>query len=312
MKFIIIIIIKFVFSSASGSACTPLRFTNQPNKIDGVLRASAIDGSPFQLQDTYPVEEVDCTVRTYNEIKGFGDKSHRDLTTWRVAIPHVDGGSTQPVYMIAIHSVAEAKSWTVLRQDQDFYTLRTRLTEFHGDKELNDSPLPSRKNPHSSLTTNRQRYEEFLQKLLSKPMLRSSELLYTFLTTPNLKPYYANYSTPDIGILYQSMAYKLRKEKGQHLDKFMSTFLASTNTKYEHMDMGVEPSSEHNLNEAENRDRRLLNSAFGNNLNLPIAFQNFPCSLPQRDHVKGASLCIVEAGKLSKMHVCILTLKISY
>lgn len=291
-----------------------MRLSNQLGKIDGVLRTSTIDGASFQLQDSYPVEEVDCTARAYNEIKGFGGKSHRDLTTWRIAIPHVDGGGAQPVYIIAIHSVAEAKSWTVRRQDQDFYTLRTRLTEFHGDKELNDSPLPSRKNPHLSLTTNRQRYEEFLQKLLSKPMLRSSELLYTFLTTSNLKPYYANYSTPDIGILYQSMAYKLRKEKGQHLDKFMSTFFASTSTKYEHMDMGVEPSSEQNLNEAENRERRLLDGVFGNNLNLPVAFQNFPCSLPQRDHVKGASLCIVEAGKLSERRFItrVLRLRISY
>lgn len=276
-----------------------MKSSSQLGRIDGVLRTSTVDGAPFHLQDGYPIEEVDCTIRAYNEIKGFGDKCHRDLTTWRVAVPHVDptGGGTQPVYMIAIHSVAKAKSWMVLRQDQDFYTLRTRLAEFHGDKELSDSPLPSRKNPHTSLTANRQRYEEFLQKLLSKPMLRSSELLYTFLTSPNLKPYFANYSTSDIGILYQSMAYKLRKEKGQHLDKFMSTFLASTNTKYEHMDMGVEPSSEHSLNEVDSRDKKLLDGVFGNNLDLSVDFQNFPCNLPQRDHVKGASLCIVDAGK---------------
>lgn len=291
-----VLIIVIYYSNASGGASTPMRFNNQPGKVDGVLRTTTIDGTPFQLQDAYPVEEIDCTVRAYNEIKGFGDKSNRDLTTWRVAVPHVDGGGTQPVYMIAVHSVAEAKSWTVLRQDQDFYTLRTRLIEFHGDKELNDSPLPSRKNPHLPLTANRQRYEEFLQKLLSKPMLRSSELLYTFLTTPNLKPYFANYSTPDIGILYQSMAYKLRKEKGQHLDKFMSTFLASTNTKYEHMDMGVEPSSEH-LGETESKGRKLIDEIFGNNLNLSVTFQNLPYSLPQRDHMKGASLCIIEARK---------------
>ncbi|XP_018300298.1 sorting nexin-14 [Mycetomoellerius zeteki] len=281
-------------NARGGTSTSPMRFHNQVGKVDGILRTTAIDGTPFQLQDVYPVEEIDCTARAYNEIKGFGDKSHRDLTTWRVDVPHVDGGGMQPVYMIAIHSVAEAKSWTVLRQDQDFYTLRTRLIEFHGDKELNDSPLPSRKNPHLPLTANRQRYEEFLQKLLSKPMLRSSELLYTFLTTPNLKPYFANYSTPDIGILYQNMAYKLRKEKGQHLDKFMSTFLASTNTKYEHMDMGVEPSSEH-LGETESKGRKLIDDVFGNNLNLSVTFQNLPCSLPQRDHMKGASLCIIEA-----------------
>ncbi|KAM0734453.1 Sorting nexin-14 [Formica fusca] len=285
---------KATAANASGGASISARSSNQLGRMDGVSR-STIDGTPFSLQHVYPVEEVDCTARAYNEIKSFGDKSHRDLTTWRVTIPHVDGGGTQPVYMIAVHSVAEAKSWTVLRQDQDFYTLRTRLAEFHGDKELNDSPLSTRKNPHLPLAANRQRYEEFLQRLLSKPMLRSSELLYTFLTTPNLKPYFANYSTPDIGILYQSMTYKLRKEKGQHLDKFMSTFLASTNTKYEHMDMGVEPLSEHNLDEAESKGRNLLNGVFGNNLNLPVTLQNVPCNLPQRDYVKGASLCVVEA-----------------
>ncbi|EZA49201.1 hypothetical protein DMN91_007953 [Ooceraea biroi] len=281
---------KTIAANTKGMS-TPVRYSNQGN----VLRTCAIDGAPFPLQDIYPIEEVDCTVRAYNEIKGFDDKCNRDLTTWRIAIPHVDGGGTQPVYMIAIHSVAEAKSWTVLRQDQDFYTLRTRLVEFHGDKELSDSPLPSRKNLYLPLTANRQRYEEFLQKLLSKSMLRSSELLYTFLTTPNLKPYYANYSTPDIGILYQSMAYKLRKEKGQHLDKFMSTFLASTNTKYEHMDVGVEPSNEQNPVEIDSRGRKLLNDIFRNNLNLSSDSENFPCDLLQHDHAKGASLCIVEA-----------------
>lgn len=270
--------------------------------MDGILRTSAMDGGSFQLQD-YPVEEVDCTVRAYNEIKGFGDKCHRDLTTLRVAVSHVDGGGAQPMYMISIHSVAETncEPWTVLRQDQDFHMLRSRLIEFHGERELNDSPLQTRKNLHLPFAANCQRYEEFLQKLLSKPMLKSSELLYTFLTTPNLKPYFANCSTPDIGILYQSMAYKLRKEKGQHLDKFMSTFLASTSTKYEHMDMGVEPSSEHSLNEMESRGRKLLDGVFGNNLDLPVASQNFPCDAPQRSHVKGASLCITEAGKIQNI-----------
>lgn len=288
---------KVTAANASGGASVPTRqsSSSQLGRMDGVSRAT-MDGIPFPLQHVYPVEEVDCTARAYGEIKGFGDKSHRDLTTWRVAVPHVDGGGAQPVYMIAVHSVAEAKSWTVLRQDQDFYTLRARLAEFHGDKELNDSPLSSRKNPNLPLAANRQRYEEFLQKLLSKPMLRSSELLYTFLTTPNLKPCFANYSTPDIGILYQSVTYKLRKEKGQHLDRFMNIFLASTNTKYEHMDMGVEPLSEHNLDEAESKGRNLLNGAFGNNLNLPVALQDQAYTdLSQREHVKGASLCVVEA-----------------
>jgi len=300
----------FTCSSASKGISTPVRYNNQLNKVDNVLRTSTVDGAPFSLQDVYPIEEVDCTIRAYNEIKGFDDKCNRDLTTWRVAIPHVDGGGTQPIYMIAIHSAAEAKSWTVLRQDQDFYTLRTRLVEFHGDKELSDSLLPSRKNLYLPLMANCQRYEEFLQKLLSKSMLRCSELLYTFLTIPNLKPYYASYNTSDIGIIYQSMAYKLRKEKGQHLDKFMSTFLASTNIKYEHLDVGIEPSNEQNLIEIDGRGRKLRNGIFGNNLNLPLKFHNSPCDLLQHNYVKGASLCIVEAGKLKNFSIYIYVLKI--
>lgn len=34
-------------------------------------------------------------------------------------------------------------------------------------------------------------------------------------------------SNQEIGNIYQSVAYKLRKEKGQHLDSFLSTFVNS-------------------------------------------------------------------------------------
>ncbi|XP_015608100.1 sorting nexin-14 isoform X2 [Cephus cinctus] len=272
------------------------RLSNQFSKIRGVLRASAVDGAPYQSQQVYQAEEVDCSPRAYNEDNSNITEYGRDLTTWRVTVPHVDGGGAQPLYMVAVHSVAEDKSWTVLRRDVDFYDLRARLTEFHGDRELNDSPLPTRKTQHPSLNTNRQRYQDFLQKLLAKPTLRSSELLHIFLTAPNLKPYFTNYSTPDIGVLYQSMAHKLRKEKGQHLDKFMSTFLASINLKNEHADLGVEPTSEKNYNETVKKGRDLLGSGpFGNNLNLNPRIKDFPYVASKRQHVKGASFCIAEA-----------------
>ena len=250
-------------------------------------------------QDMYQGEEIDYPSRSYNEIKYSDDSFHRDLTTWRVSIPHIETGDNQTLYVIAVNNIAEGKSWTVLRRDQDFYILRTRLAEFHGDKELSDSPLPSRKNPHSSCAINRQRYEDFLEKLLSKPVLRSSELLYNFLTMPNLKPCFTNYSTPDIGILYQSMAYKLRKEKGQNLDKFMAVFLSSTNIKNDYTDIGVEPSSDGStVQETGRKGRRdFLLGAFGNNLDLDLNFKTLPSPSLERSHVKGASFCIVDAGK---------------
>lgn len=281
-------------STSNDGGGTPNKSASSTFKDDGVLRTS-IDPSSFQIQEMYQGEE-DPASRAYAEIKCLDSTCNRDLTTWRVTVPHVDSGGAQPLYMIAVHSVADAKSWTVLRRDQDFYSLRTRLTEFHGDKELSDSPLPSRKNPHLSAGINRQRYEDFLQKLLAKPVLRSSELLYTFLTAPNLKPCFANYSTPDIGILYQNVAYKFRKEKGQHLDKFMSTFLASTNVKYEHTDLGVEPPSEISATELERKGPKLEDAIFGNNFSfgaINSAELSYPA--PKRSHVKGACLCIADA-----------------
>ncbi|XP_053994319.1 sorting nexin-14-like [Hylaeus volcanicus] len=278
---------------ASGTTNVSIKFGNHFPKFDGVLRESTIDGMPFE--EIYQGEEIDYSLRSYSEIKYADDSFHRDLTTWRVSIPHVDSGDNQPLYMIAVYNAAEEKSWTVLRRDQDFYALRTRLAEFHGDKELSDSPLPSRKNPHTSCVINKQRYEEFLEKLLSKPVLRSSELLYTFLTMPNLKPYFPNY-TPDIGILYQNMAYKLRKEKGQNLDKFMTIFLSSTNIKSDYADIGIEVSNETNDMEIKKRGHHdLVSGIFGDNLNLDPNFQTLSPSSLNRSHVKGASFCIADA-----------------
>ncbi|XP_003705519.2 sorting nexin-14 isoform X1 [Megachile rotundata] len=283
-----------VRSVSSGSHSSSSKLGNHFPKMDGVLRTSAVDGMTFQ--DIYQGEEIDYSSRSYNEIKGADDTQHRDLTTWRVSIPHIETGDNQALYVITVHNVAEGKSWTVLRRDQDFYILRTRLAEFHGDKELSDSPLPSRKNPLSSYTVNRQRYEDFLEKLLSKPVLRSSELLYNFLTVPNLKPYFTNYSTPDIGILYHSMANKLRKEKGQNLDKFMTVFLASTNSKNEYTDIGVEPLGEAGMNEIRKiKGRDLLLGVFGDNLNLYLNDRNLPSPSLERSHVKGASFCTADA-----------------
>lgn len=81
------------------------------------------------------------------------------------------------------------------------------------------------------METRRTKYEHFLQSLLQKPSLRGSDLLHTFLTSDQDFTYIVTASVPvveDLGNIYQSVAFKLRKEKGQHLDSFMNTFLAST------------------------------------------------------------------------------------
>lgn len=143
-----------MYRNTSSGIGVGARLTSQLGKIKGVLKASAVDGAPFHPQNIFQAEEANCSPRT-SGVESSSVATSRDLSTWRVTVPHVDGGGAQPLYMVLVKSVLEDKDWKVLRRDQDFYALRAKLSEFHGDKELNDSPLPTRKNPHPSLTANR-------------------------------------------------------------------------------------------------------------------------------------------------------------
>lgn len=72
-------------------------------------------------------------------------------------------------------------------------------------------------------------FEEFLQKLLQKPALKGSQLLFLFLKT---KDEFTNTYLPDVslGRLIRDVPRKLMKERGQHLDAFINVFLSSTVT----------------------------------------------------------------------------------
>lgn len=39
----------------------------------------------------------------------------------------------------------EKREWVVQRRDHDFYTLKVKLIEFHGEAELSDCSFPSRR-----------------------------------------------------------------------------------------------------------------------------------------------------------------------
>lgn len=84
----------------------------------------------------------------------------------------------------------------------------------------------------------KKKYEVFLQNLLLKPLLRSSDLLHLFLTAEDDFASLAEQArpgfsiVPDLGNIYQTVTHKLRKEKGQHLDAFMTTYLISTDVDY--------------------------------------------------------------------------------
>lgn len=97
---------------STSSAGVGAKLLNQLGKIRGALRVVAVDGASFETQHVYQAEEASSS-NVYSDVD---DRCNRDLTTWRVTIPHVDGGSSSPTYMVAVHSATEDKSRTVLRR----------------------------------------------------------------------------------------------------------------------------------------------------------------------------------------------------
>ncbi|CAG9861895.1 unnamed protein product [Phyllotreta striolata] len=208
------------------------KFSSGLGKIKGVLKTNQPVEGAFYPPEAQLVENGTADDMFLEDCKNL----FRDMSTWKVDVPTFQTNPTNKVvyFYISIErtdsSEGSRRNWVVLRKDQDFYTLKAKLIEFHGESEICDSPLPSRK-AGSSIETRMAKYEEFLRKLLQKSALKGSDLLYYFLTTEeDFQIYLATNASQmqDIGNIYQSVAYKLRKEKGQHLDPFMASFLMST------------------------------------------------------------------------------------
>ncbi|XP_031347622.1 sorting nexin-14-like isoform X2 [Photinus pyralis] len=221
----------------SSTQGTVAKISSGLGRIKGVLKPNQpVEGSIFtpELYSNNPTTfEEDIFL---SDCEGI----FRDLSTWRISIPSVEVhqlGSSKSYYIFNIHvqridtiSDNEIRHWIVQRKDQDFQTLNTKLIEFHGGNEICGSPLPSRR-AMMSLETRKVKHENFLRLLLQKPSLRGSDLIHTFLTTDQDFTILVTSAVPvveDLGNIYQSVAFKLRKEKGQHLDPFVNNFLAST------------------------------------------------------------------------------------
>ena len=76
--------------------------------------------------------------------------------------------------------------WIVERQYQEFYSLQTALVQYHGVFE--DVKLPPRSKMFGGkgldvLQSKIEPFQDFLVRLLQKPNLKKSDLLFTFLTT---------------------------------------------------------------------------------------------------------------------------------
>ncbi|KAH9526276.1 Sorting nexin-14 [Dermatophagoides farinae] len=126
---------------------------------------------------------------------------NEDLTNWRVTIPHIsariDDITNRENYYFEIHvqklhspdDVDESCTLMINeRQFNEFYTLESKLKEFHGE-EIDAISLPSRRTfvriTRQLLETHREKFEKFLQQLLSNASMKRSRLFYNFLNSPN-------------------------------------------------------------------------------------------------------------------------------
>ena len=127
------------------------------------------------------------------------DVECRDLSAWRISIPRLEPrndpitGKACFVFIIQVQRIdvtsekdGEDLEWTVERQYQEFYSLQTALVQYHGVFE--DVKLPPRSKMFGGkgldvLQSKIEPFQDFLVKLLLKPNLKKSDLLFTFLTT---------------------------------------------------------------------------------------------------------------------------------
>ncbi|XP_077366075.1 sorting nexin-14-like isoform X2 [Festucalex cinctus] len=220
------------------------------SKIKGVFRSNAMEGAilpPSAMTDTDDdvVEEATMVLEDDESpaAPASAAGSLRKLSAWTVAIPYVDlyeddaKREKVPVFCIDVERNDrkevghDPERWCVYRRYLEFYVLESKLTEFHGafaDTQLPPKRILGPKN-HEFLTSKREDFEDYLQKLLRYPELSNSQLLADFLSPHSVGSQFADRMLPDVnlGKIFKSVPGKLMKEKGQNLEPFIQSFFNS-------------------------------------------------------------------------------------
>ena len=114
------------------------------------------------------------------------------------------------------------KFYNLLLQFHEFYSLQSSLVQFHGIFE--DAKLPPRSKLFGGrgldvLQSKLEPFQEFLVKLLLKPNLKKSDLLFTFLTSK------VEFNEASSHKLFKNVpSIKLTKERGQFLQSFLTLY----------------------------------------------------------------------------------------
>ncbi|XP_017331813.1 sorting nexin-14 isoform X5 [Ictalurus punctatus] len=255
------------------------------SKIKGVFKSTTMEGAMLpsyglaegeddMVEEAIMVMEDDLPVEAIST-----PSTPRNLTAWSITIPYVDLFDDEvkkeriPVYCIDVErndrrAVGhETEHWSVYRRYLEFYVLESKLTEFHGS--FPDAQLPSKRiigpKNYEFLTSKREEFQEYLQKLLQHPELSNSQLLADFLSPHSVESQFHDKMLPDVnlGKIIKSVPSKLIKEKGQHLEPFIQAFFNSCESpkpKPNRPELTIlSPTSENN--------KKLFNELYKNNAN---------------------------------------------
>ncbi|XP_036448457.1 sorting nexin-14-like isoform X1 [Colossoma macropomum] len=255
------------------------------SKIKGVFKSTTMEGAMLPSYglaegEDDMVEEAIMVMEDDSPMEAISTPSTpRNLSAWSITIPYVDLFDDEvkkeriPVYCIDVErndrrAVGhETEHWSVYRRYLEFYVLESKLTEFHGS--FPDAQLPSKRiigpKNYEFLTSKREEFEEYLQKLLQHPELSNSQLLADFLSPHSMESQFHDKMLPDVnlGKIIKSVPSKLIKEKGQHLEAFIQAFFNSCESpkpKPSRPELTIlSPTSENN--------KKLFNDLYKNNAN---------------------------------------------
>nr|XP_046269960.1 sorting nexin-14-like isoform X3 [Scatophagus argus] len=255
------------------------------SKIKGVFKSTTMEGAMLPSYGLVEgeddmVEEAMMVLEDDSPMEAASTPSTpRNLSAWNITIPYIDFYDDDvkreriPVFCIDVErndrkAVGhETEHWSVYRRYLEFYVLESKLTEFHGS--FPDAQLPSKRiigpKNYEFLTSKREEFQEYLQKLLQHPELSNSQLLADFLSPHSMESQFLDKMLPDVnlGKIIKSVPSKLIKEKGQHLEPFIQSFFNSCESpkpKPSRPELTIlSPTSEN--------DKKLFNDLFKNNAN---------------------------------------------
>uniref|UniRef100_A0A3B4V1Y8 Sorting nexin 14 n=1 Tax=Seriola dumerili TaxID=41447 RepID=A0A3B4V1Y8_SERDU len=255
------------------------------SKIKGVFKSTTMEGAMLPSYGLVEgeddmVEEAMMVLEDDSPMEVASTPSTpRNLSAWNITIPYIDFYDDDvkreriPVFCIDVErndrkAVGhETEHWSVYRRYLEFYVLESKLTEFHGS--FPDAQLPSKRiigpKNYEFLTSKREEFQEYLQKLLQHPELSNSQLLADFLSPHSMESQFLDKMLPDVnlGKIIKSVPSKLIKEKGQHLEPFIQSFFNSCESpkpKPSRPELTIlSPTSEN--------DKKLFNDLFKNNAN---------------------------------------------